>query len=318
MGTKPLISVIIPVYNEQTAIVRCLDSLQAIEYSDDKFEVIVVDNNSTDATARIIKRYPVTYLCETRRGSYAARNSGVKIAQGDILAFTDADCVVNPNWLQEIEQSFSHAGLDAVLGSCGGINGNLWAEFAEHDYEKFVEIASDNSRYLRHLNTRNCAVRTRAFSHVGGFDARLHNSGDEEFGTRLHDAGYRITFVPAVRVNHINPTRLDVIMRQRRKQGYFEYQIVRECNEEYTARYFPRFHRWYYRWLFCHNSVLLVRINARIFGTLIHVAQQFSCVLLEGLAKLRLRKLYRLYSLALDLAFFHGKVIAVQEDTTRS
>ena len=102
---KKAVSVIIPVYNGEGALEKCLDALVGQEKVEPgAFEVIVVDNASTDGTAGIISRYGKRHRCvrgaaESRRSSYAARNRGIGLAAGRYLAFTDVDCVPSPRWL---------------------------------------------------------------------------------------------------------------------------------------------------------------------------------------------------------------------------
>jgi len=313
MDNWPFISIIVPVYNEEAVIARCLESLCALNYPPERHEVLVIDNGSTDRTAQIIQAYPVIMLTEQRRGSYAARNTGINAARGEIMAFTDADCVVPGNWLLQIAQSLTALAADALLGASDGLNGNLWAEFVQRDYAKFVQLARARDG-LRHLNTRNCAIRTAALRAIGGFDARLANCGDEELGVRLHQAGYRLRYAPDVRVSHINPTDLSAILRQRRKQGYFEYQIVKTHDDAYRAQYFPRFQRWYYRWLFDDAPPCVRALTTPFCAGLIEIAIFFSQGLLDILGAFGVKRLYGLYALTLDLAFFAGKIDAIRAD----
>ena len=115
------ISVIIPVYNGERTIGACVESLLAQDYPKDKYEVIIVDNNSKDKTAGIIKEYSVQYLFEGRiQSSYAARNAAIKAAKGEILAFTDADCAADKEWLKNGIAEF----IDNKIGCvAGGIKG---------------------------------------------------------------------------------------------------------------------------------------------------------------------------------------------------
>ena len=89
----PMISVIVPVKNGSTHIRDLLDSLERLDYPKDRLEVLVVDGNSTDSTKEVVSEYPVKLLTEERPGINAARNTGLKHSTGEIVAFTDADCV---------------------------------------------------------------------------------------------------------------------------------------------------------------------------------------------------------------------------------
>jgi len=99
----PFITVIIPFFNAEQYIEKCIQSLLAQSYSQDSYEIIMINNNSTDASSAIVQRYPeITALEEKKQGSYAARNLGILRAKGEIIAFTDSDCVPHVDWLQHI------------------------------------------------------------------------------------------------------------------------------------------------------------------------------------------------------------------------
>jgi len=97
------VSVIVPMYNAERTLAACLDGLAAQDHPRGEHEILLVDNGSTDASASIARRHPgVTLLSEPRPGAYAARNHGLRRAQGDVIAFTDPDCVPHPSWIREI------------------------------------------------------------------------------------------------------------------------------------------------------------------------------------------------------------------------
>ena len=109
-------ALVIPALNEEETIGDCLVSLRRMDYPPERREILVVDNGSTDRTAEIIKSFPVRYLWEERRGFSAARNKGVKASKGEILAFTDADCIVSRGWLRELAQAFEEESVGGVAG----------------------------------------------------------------------------------------------------------------------------------------------------------------------------------------------------------
>ena len=100
--TSPSVTVIVPVRNGEQTIQSLLESLQKLDYNRNKVEVIVVDGNSTDKTQEIVKRYPVKLIVEKRKGLNVARNTGIKCSKGEIIAFTDSDCIVPPDWLRRL------------------------------------------------------------------------------------------------------------------------------------------------------------------------------------------------------------------------
>lgn len=108
------ISIIIPAYNEEKYIKKCLDSLlNQIEKPD---EIIIVDNNCTDKTISIVKKYPVKIVVEKKQGMIFARNKGFNIAKADILARCDADSVLPVNWIKKIKENFTSYKIDGLTG----------------------------------------------------------------------------------------------------------------------------------------------------------------------------------------------------------
>ena len=117
MGSNlPFTSVIIPVLNGERTIRECLVSLLKMDYPVERLEILVVDNGSTDRTAEIINSFRVRYHREERRGASYARNRGIEASKGEILAFTDADCLVTTNWLRELVQGFDSEEVGVVAG----------------------------------------------------------------------------------------------------------------------------------------------------------------------------------------------------------
>jgi len=98
------VSVVVPVYNEEGRIAETLEALLKQTYPKERYEVVVVDNGSTDRTREIVARFPVRLLHEPKHSSYAARNRGIRSTEGDYLAFVDSDCVAEQTWLEKLIQ----------------------------------------------------------------------------------------------------------------------------------------------------------------------------------------------------------------------
>ena len=121
MSDWPFVSVVVPVFNGVRTIEELLTSLLALDYPVDRYEIIIVDNGSTDDTRQIVERYPVTLLEEREiRGAAAARNKGIMHARGDIIAFTDADCVADRNWLKMLVTAHQDPTIGAFAGEVKG------------------------------------------------------------------------------------------------------------------------------------------------------------------------------------------------------
>jgi glycosyltransferase involved in cell wall biosynthesis len=215
-------SVIIPVYNDCERIGLCLDGLLKQTYTRHQFEIITVDNGSTDKTLSVIQqyrdKYPVLIRCAVQdqiQGSYATRNKGIEEAKGEILAFTDSDCIPDPYWLE--------MGVKAVKKedvSCGAghidffFNGN-----SPNIYEYFDASRKLNQKaYVEHDGfgaTANFFAKRRLFSEYGLFRNDLISGGDYEFGKRLTQSGEHLIYIPEAIVRH--PARSK--FRQLRKKS---------------------------------------------------------------------------------------------------
>ena len=241
MTASPRISIIVPVYNGEGVIEECIESLLALESPPQQREILVVDNGSTDGTTAILERYPVTCLAEARRGSTAARNAAVAHARGEIVAFTDADCVVAADWADVIERVFDDIEIDGVIGFADGINATLHAAFAQRRWEEswFTRIGSRLELKYPGIDTRNCALRKSVLDAHGGFDASYIYCADLELSTRLNGANRHVVFCPDMRVRHKNPTSFRETRDKSRKQLPHVMRMLQRASFE-DALPFPR------------------------------------------------------------------------------
>ena len=114
---QPFVSVVVPVRNGAETIEACIQSLLAQDYPRDRYEVLIINNGSSDDTARRARPYPVILLHERRRfSSYAARNCGLQAAHGEVIAFTDADCIAERSWLTQLVAGVEDASVGAFAG----------------------------------------------------------------------------------------------------------------------------------------------------------------------------------------------------------
>lgn len=229
----PLVSVVVPVYNERRIIHRCLDALLAQTYPQDRREILVVDNNSTDGTPDVVQQYPVKLLYE--RGiqtSYAARNRGIRHAQGEIVAFTDADCVPQPDWLASLVSGFS----DANVVGCAGVVRPLETENIIGQFIGRVHpLSSQVVGGLWYVITANAAYRRSALLAAGLFEEQLFTAGDIDMSLRLQLEGYgEIWPVPEAVVLHSYDESWKAMWRRFRRYGYSEVLMTR-LYREYEA-----------------------------------------------------------------------------------
>lgn len=166
---NPIISAIIPAYNEDLYIEKCVDSLIKQDLDKSMYEIIVVDNGSSDNTYQLAQKMGVKVLKEPQRGVTHARNTGAAHASGEILVFPDADCLYPQDWLTRIVHIFKESPtLDALGGT-----------FVFYDATPFWEkISAASKRFVYHIAGGNMAIKKNAFQQVGGFDTR-YNIGEE-------------------------------------------------------------------------------------------------------------------------------------------
>ena len=172
------ITIIIPFFNAEQYIGKCIQSLLAQNYPQDCYEIIMINNNSTDHSPAIVQQYPhITLLEEKKQGSYAARNRGIREAKGDIIAFTDSDCIPHVNWLQYIAQGMQSPNTAIVLGSRQPIVNSLGlALLMTYENVKKEHVFNSDIKDYYFGHTNNMAVRRSLFNQLGLFSERARGA----------------------------------------------------------------------------------------------------------------------------------------------
>lgn len=181
---KPRISVVIPAYNEEKYLPRCLESLSKQTYPKDNYEVIVVDNNSTDNTREIAKKYGAKALFfNAKQGVSATRQFGVEHAAAEIIAFTDADISVSSDWLTKIDRVMRDEHILCLAGSVYPREGNSIMQFLFWIYDMFLVVHQLAGKVLPWGS--NMVVRKKALDEVGGFDPEIKSAEDWDVSVRI-------------------------------------------------------------------------------------------------------------------------------------
>lgn len=204
-ATASSVSVIIPTYNDAAGLARCLRCVLDQDYPADRVEIIVVDNASSQDLRTALpadSRFQLIY--EPRRGSYAARNAGVAHATGEILVFTDADCLPRPDWLSAgVRTLLGPRRPDAVGGAISLVLGKARSMSGAELYDAIEGFPQEH--FVAHYPfaaTANVFVRADTFAAVGPFDVALASGGDREWGMRLAKSGRTWTYAPDAVVEH--------------------------------------------------------------------------------------------------------------------
>lgn len=228
MPHKPHISVIVPVYNGQETIGECIRSLLRLAFAREDFEILLVDNASTDGTSDILARYSdgVRVLYEGKRGAAAARNRGLFNARGKVVAFTDADCIVEKDWLHEIVSPLK----DHSIGVAGG---RILSRRPCNEIEMFGERIHDHYKAINvcrppYTVTANWSSRLSVIKEAGFFDENLLKNQDSELAYRIVQCGYRLVYVPEAVIYHRNRSTLLGLFKEGYVHGYHSVKIVQK------------------------------------------------------------------------------------------
>ncbi|MGZ5020978.1 MAG: glycosyltransferase [Chthoniobacterales bacterium] len=220
----PSVSVIVCSYNGARTLPACLDSLGTLDYPD--YEVILVDDGSTDNTAEIAARYPqVKFIQQKNHGLSHARNTGARAARGEVLAYTDSDCMADRDWLYFLINTL-------LSGNYAGVGGPNVPPPAQDWIQACVAAAPGGPSHVlltdtvaEHIPGCNMAWYRWAFDNVGGFDVDYHKAGDDvDFCWRVQQSGHEVAFSPSAVVWHHRRFTLRAFQRQ--QEGYGEAESM--------------------------------------------------------------------------------------------
>lgn len=229
-------SIVIPVYNDSQGIRDTLDSI--LENTKGDPEIIVVDNNSTDETPRMIRQYADChnhihlYFERDVQSSYAARNTGIEYATGDVIVLLDADQTVTESWLSDgLEQRrkrgahYFAPNVQLTLPKDVNITGR-YNYLTGFPIEEFIQ----NQRFA----PTACLFVTRSLiNDVGKFDERLISGGDKEFGNRVANAGYELHYAPSIVVYHPVRNSLNSLVKRNVRIGRGHCQLQQYYPDRY-------------------------------------------------------------------------------------
>ncbi|MFC1840474.1 glycosyltransferase [Thermodesulfobacteriota bacterium] len=239
-----LISAIIPSFNSQDKLVRLLDSLSNLSNPhNDSYEIIVVDDCSTDNTRMAVENYSVNYIrLNKNSGPAVCRNIGAGAAKGDVFAFTDSDCRVDRNWLENIAGHFKDNGIDAVMGKLIIDNSSFLGDSISAlgfpaggsiGFDKVWKV--DKNGFTDSLSTCNCAIRRDAFKRVGGFNVTFPYAGGEDsfLAYSLKQTGSKIKYCADVIVHHEARDSLKDYISWQFKRGLSSYLFSSKVKNKY-------------------------------------------------------------------------------------
>lgn len=222
-------SVIIPTYKDWDRLSLCIECLVNQKNERVEFEVIIVDNATNHDPPHDLNKYSdrqLKILHEPRPGSYAARNSGAKLANGKYLAFTDADCLPDAQWLQNAWQTFRSENCDLIGGRIDLFKpegGGDWAFL----YESYTSFRQDTHVPKGRSVTANLFVKKTVFETLNGFDATVNSGGDWEFTERAVSEGFNMVYGADVIVKHPARKFIRQILKKQKRFAAWGYLNVK-------------------------------------------------------------------------------------------
>ncbi|MBX3052282.1 MAG: glycosyltransferase [Caldilineaceae bacterium] len=236
-----LCSVIVPVYNGEATILGCLKALSRQTLPIHRFEVIVVDDGSSDGTAAVVGAWIARHglekwqvVSQPNAGPAAARNHGAALTKSPLLLFTDADCTPSPGWVETMTAPFLGDDPPAgVMGAYLSQQSAPAARFAQYEFEERYALMARLSR-IDLIATYAAAYDRKLFLQFGGFDASFPeaNNEDVDFSFRLSKSGARMIFVPEATVTHPHLTTWGSYARTKMKRAYWRMQVYRRYPEK--------------------------------------------------------------------------------------
>lgn len=218
-----MISVIVPAYNAEKTLSACLEALLSQTAPREMYEIIVVDDGSTDRTRQTAEGYRVRVVAEANRGAAAARNLGAQNARGEIVLFIDADSIPDRNWIQAMSAPFTDTTVAGASGQKKTRQQNIWARLVQLEYDfKYDRMAAHAA--IDFVDSSTAAYRREVLLENGGFDSTLMEAEDTELSYRLAERGYRLVLIREAVTYHVHPESLSHYLR--RKFQYARWRAV--------------------------------------------------------------------------------------------
>lgn len=233
MNMPQALSVIIPTYNGARRISECLRALLAQE-TRREFEVLVVDDGSTDATAEVVAEFPrVRLIRQSNAGPAAARNRGAREASGEVILFTDDDCVPLPNWIESMVAPFEDPEVIGAKGTYRTRQTSLAARFVQVEYEDKYRVMQKFPS-IDFIDTYSAAFQREKFLQLGGYDTSfpVACAEDVELSYRMSARGWKMVFAPSAVVYHTHPATVWSYLKKKYKFAYWRMLAVRKNPEK--------------------------------------------------------------------------------------
>ena len=225
------VSVVIPAYNAESTIGQAVEQSFAQAREPLEIEVIVVDDGSKDDTAKVAESAGATVIRQENAGPAAARNRGWESATGQVICFTDSDCIPVADWLENLLDGFNESQVGAVAGSYEIANTNSW--LARWVHREIVERHRKMPGFIRAFGSYNLAIPRYVLRATGGFNPtyRQASGEDNDFSYRIIKEGWRIAFRPQAKVAHYHPEKVWKYLLEQYRHGFWRAKLYKDHPE---------------------------------------------------------------------------------------
>jgi len=218
-----MISIVIPAYNAEKTLPACLLALRQQTLQPD--EIIVVDDGSVDSTAQIASQAGAVVISQPNQGPAAARNTGINASRGDLVLFTDSDCLPEETWVERMAQPLL-AGMDGVKGAYRTRQTQPVARLVQCEFEERYLLLKQHP-LIDFVDGHAAAFRKAAVVEVGCFDPALTENEDVDLSYRLAASGKHMVFAPDAIVFHSHPDSYLKYFRLKTGRGYWRMLVYR-------------------------------------------------------------------------------------------
>lgn len=236
MEKQSFVSVILATYNRKDQLKECLDSLFSQNYPSAGYEVIVVNDGSTDGTGAFLEAYSkrnpnLRFFSQTNSGPAVARNLGIEKSRGDIICFTDDDCIADKSWICTLAALFTDEKV-------GGVGGKLVPYTSKTLTERYGNRFDQKKRSKEYLLAGNAAYRREVLESVGGFDGNLRSFEDLDLGIRVKAKGYELLYTDDAIVTHRDYDNLKWLIKRQYGLGKTFVRMSQKYLHNFSKRYY--------------------------------------------------------------------------------
>lgn len=221
------VDIVIPCYNSEKTLQQCINSIKSLKYPSDLINVIFVDNGSADATVNIIISNNYKYIVIDEHKVGLLRNSGAQCLVGDVIAFTDSDCILPEHWISDAIKKLDDSTVGAVGGGCIAPQDGTWMEKA------WVALQSEPVISVDTLPASNFIIKRDVFNLLGGFDVNIVSGEDDKLSTLLREKGYQLLSIKSCYVIHLGwPQKYWQVIKREMWHGSNTLQVIKSKHDK--------------------------------------------------------------------------------------